>query len=168
VKVGNANRALLGGPSTSPYGTMSRIVLLVAVMLVHAIARADAAEHCPVLPSDVKVQWTYVRGPDFDICYVKRPNSDVQLFGVYLGNFPGFHTESAKKIGLGNIGGRDVTWFAPPADANVGPFSRQTVLSLGTKYPSMTHVWILADTQSELQQTLQILERLRFRDVVAP
>jgi hypothetical protein len=150
--------------SRLPLNFIARVALLAALLLVYQPkAHAGAAESCPVLPSNATVQWTYVLGPDFYVCYVTRPHSESKLFGVYLGCCPDFHEKTLKRIGPGNVAGIAVTWFEPDPDAKVGPFSRQTVIALPSRYRYMAHVWIIADTQEELQQALSTLEKIQFR-----
>src|SRR5690606_24691961 len=52
-------------------GVRPRMKLLVAlVLLLQASASySQPAEHCPVLPPDSGMTWSYQQGPDFGVCY---------------------------------------------------------------------------------------------------
>jgi hypothetical protein len=123
------------------------VVALVLLLIVCGRAHANDAEHCPILPADSALQWTYLQGPDFSICYAHRAKSDVKMFGFYLGCCPDFYPAQLTALEPGVVSGRDVTWYSAEAQARVGPFSRQTVISLESRYRYVAHVWIIADTQ---------------------
>jgi hypothetical protein len=146
---------------------MKHIALITAVLLFHAVVRADAVESCPVLPSDAKVHWKYVRGPDFDVCYALLSNPDPPLFGVYLGNFPDFHQGTLKPIGSSIVAGRTATWYVV-SDPKAGHLSREAVISLDQEFPAVVHIWINADSQARLDEALSILARMKLHDAVAP
>lgn len=147
---------------------MNRVALLVLLLLFQADASAASVDACPVLPSGAGVEWKHSRGPDFDVCYATRGNSKLSLFGIYLGNFPSFRPEGHEILASGNVAGRPVTWYSPDADEDVGRYSRQTVIELGAKWPSLAQVWVNADTEADLSDALSILAKIRFRDLVVP
>ena len=147
---------------------MNRVVLLLSLLLLQANASAASVDVCPILPSGAGVEWKHSRGSDFDVCYATRGNSKLSLFGIYLGNFPSFRPEGHEVLASGNVAGMQVTWYSPDADEDVGRYSRQTAIELGSKWPAVAHVWVNADTEADLDEALSILAKIQFRDVVLP
>src|SRR3546814_14285420 len=61
-------------------------LLAVLVLLLQASASySQPAEHCPVLPADSGMTWSYKQGPDFGVCYAVDSSPGKDAFGIYLG-----------------------------------------------------------------------------------
>src|SRR3546814_20325840 len=91
-------------------------LLAVLVLLLQASASySQPAEHCPVLPADSGMTWSYKQGPDFGVCYAVDSSTGKDEFGIYLVYAPKFDSSHGKAIGAGNVGGRKVKrseWFS--------------------------------------------------------
>src|SRR3546814_1588340 len=82
-------------------------LLAVLVLLLQASASySQPAEHCPVLPADSGMTWSYKQGPDFGVCYAVDSSTGKDAFGIYLGYAPKFDPSHGNAIGAGNVGGR--------------------------------------------------------------
>lgn len=142
---------------------MKQFWLLSLLFLATSQAAARCVEVCPALPSDSGLEWTYSEGPDFDVCRASASGSEDQVFGIYLGNHPSFHPERATSIGRGKVAGRRVTWYRQDPGDSSSAFSRQTLLTLDSKWGYVAHIWVTADTEQQLQDRLSILERIAFK-----
>ena len=140
---------------------MKRLTALAVAMVFSATAAARSIEACPELPTDSEVVWSYQEGPDFDVCYAHEHGSDATAFGVYLGNHPSFHSDSAVRIGNGRVAGKGVAWYRQ--ESGESPWARQTVLTLDRKSGYVAHVWVAADTEQQLKDRLSVLERMVIR-----
>src|SRR3546814_14312583 len=57
-------------------------LLAVLVLLLQASASySQPAEHCPVLPADSGMTWSYKHGPDFGVCYAVDSSTGKDAFG---------------------------------------------------------------------------------------
>src|SRR3546814_11239245 len=87
-------------------------LLAVLVLLLQASASySQPAEHCPVLPADSGMTWSYKQGPDFGVCYAVDSSTGKDAFGIYLGYAPKFDPSHGNAIGAGHLGGRKVQWY---------------------------------------------------------
>lgn len=139
-----------------------RRLALLAVFCGLPVARADmAADSCPALPPASGLTWTYQGGDDFGVCYAAVPGSRTTVIGIYFGNLPAFDPARATAVSAGNVGGREVVWYrhdsAGPGDA----LGLQTLVLVSKRY--VAHVWVLADSQAQLQERLSILKLIRFK-----
>lgn len=125
-------------------------------------AHGQSAEVCPKLPADAQLQWSYTKGPDFDVCQAMRGKQ--QIFGVYLGNHPSFRPVEGLRAEKGKIGKHDVTWYNVPSTDASRPISKQTLLTLSQRPDAqVAHVWVLGANANELNQGLAILQRVQFK-----
>jgi hypothetical protein len=139
---------------------MKHLCLLSLLFLVAPHAFARSVEVCPVLPAGSGLEWTYSEGPDFDVCRASAPGSKSLAFGIYLGNYPSFHSERSNRIGKGRVAGRRVTWYRQGLGDSDSAFSRQTLLTIDRKWGYVAHIWVAADTEQELLDRLSVLERI--------
>ncbi len=141
-------------------------LLVVLVLLLQASASySQPVEHCPVLPADSEMTWSYQQGPDFGVCYAVDSSTGKDAFGIYLGYAPKFDPSQGKAIGDGNVGGRKVKWYERSSfyiHSNPAEFSQETVIELD-RNGSLAHVWVVATSPQQLTQRLAVLSRLQFR-----
>ena len=135
-------------------------------MIAGALSAASFAQDnasCPALPAKSDVEWQYQRGPDFDVCYAVVGKDRHQLFGLYMGVAPNFHTKDHKKAELGSVAGIAVQWYLD--DSNTS-HSRATVLAVHSKADTdyQAHVWIDAKNAEQLLKAKLVLGAIRFRD----
>jgi hypothetical protein len=140
------------------------IALWIFVPKAYAGAQDDAVAFCPVLPPDAALRWTLTLGVDFQICSGSLQGSSEVAFGVYFGNWPGFNRKNAVVIGNGTIGGLEVTWYQHiPINGEVR-LDRDTLIHANPNRPdAVFHVWVLANSDKQLQERLDLLSRMRFR-----
>lgn len=122
---------------------------------------AQSVNACPELPSKEYV-WSYKEGPDFDLCYGKDLKSGADTFGVYLGNHPSFHEVKAASIGMGQVGGIAITWYAMDTKVGNPKLARQTLVPLRKPGTEIAHVWVFAENVEQLEVRLKTLKRIRF------
>lgn len=142
---------------------MKHLVVFAAAMAFSASAAARSIEVCPELPGYSNLAWSYQEGPDFDVCYAREPGSEATAFGAYLGNHPSFHSDGAVRSGKGRVAGRRVAWYHLDATEGEQPWGRQTLLMLDRKNGYVAHIWVMADTEQQLQDRLSVLERMVIR-----
>ena len=126
-----------------------------------AAAARGAAAGCPKLPAGSGLSWEYSQGPDFGVCYAHVAGSDENAFGIYFGYAPSFHPDQAKRIGDGRVAGKRVTWYRASNEDKPLPFARETLLKRDSG--SVSHVWVQASSQQQLDQRLAILDQMRFQ-----
>jgi hypothetical protein len=139
---------------------MNNLLLPLAVLLLAGSAQAQAAEVCPVLPAGAGLTWRHLQGPDFDVCYAVDAESEEDVFGIYLGFFPGFEPGVDHQAEKGVVGTREITWHRGTGRAS-SAYARETLITLGDGYQA--HVWVSAATSRELKERLSLLEQIRFR-----
>lgn len=133
-----------------------QFIVVLALVAFSQIPTAASADVCPGLPASSGLAWQLKRGPDFDVCYAHEVGSTENRFGVYLGYAPGFDVAGAARLGQGRVAGRAVVWYK---DDQGGPFGRQTVFRVD-KTGEWAHVWVLAKTSKELQDSLSVIENI--------
>jgi hypothetical protein len=110
------------------------------------------------------MRWDYREGPDFSTCIGVRIADGKELFGVYFGNYPSFHPESASVAARGIVGGVAVAWYFPAPDAN-GSTLLETVFDIPGPAPDMplkSHVWVLPQRRADLPKTFRLMARIRY------
>ncbi|PZQ17328.1 MAG: hypothetical protein DI564_05820 [Rhodanobacter denitrificans] len=143
---------------------MKFLSAIVVAMLAVPPALARSVDVCPTLPADTHVEWIYNEGPDFDVCYAHPTDSDETIFGVYLGNHPSFHPKRTNRIGRGKVGGLRMVWYRRSSSDSPAAFDRETLLILDRETGYVAHLWVIAETEQQLQERLSVLERMRFKD----
>ena len=139
-----------------------KLIAALAFLLQASTGSPQPADHCPTLPADSAMTWTYQQGPDFGVCYAVDSVTKKDAFGVYLGFAPSFNPESAKAIGRGNVGGHKVKWYARDPSSDPSEFSRETLVKLD-RQGNVAHVWVAAKSEQQLAQRLGVLRRLHFQ-----
>ncbi len=134
------------------------LLLLLGSAAVHA---DQAAVSCPVLPPDSGLTWTYHGGDDFGVCYAQGAGSPATIVGIYFGNAPTFDPARATAVLAGSVGGHEVTWYRHDSAEGGDAFGLQTLVYVSRRY--VAHVWVVADSEAQLQQRLAILKLIRFR-----
>jgi hypothetical protein len=124
-------------------------------------ARADRADSCPALPANSGLTWTYQGGDDFGVCFASDGGPQATVIGIYFGNAPTFDPSRATAVAAGDVGGREVTWYRHDSAAGGDAFGLQTLVYVSRRY--VAHVWVVADSQAQLQQRLAILKLIKFR-----
>jgi len=139
--------------------------LALSVLLLPAVtASAQPVALCPTLPPESGLEWKYLDGPDFGICYAMHAATKADAFGIYLGNFPSFNPAKGIKVATGTLAGKEVVWYRGFGnDDQSQDRVWQTVLQLGNSYTSVAHVWVDASDEQRLQRCLTILERIVFK-----
>ena len=133
------------------------------LLIVVSDATAGSVDDCPILPPNSGLEWTFTEGPDFDVCRASHPGSEDYAFGIYLGNHPSLRSESAVSIENGRVAGRRVTWYRQESGDYSATLARQTLLTLDRKSGYVAHIWVSADSERNLQNTLSILQRIVFK-----
>jgi hypothetical protein len=133
-----------------------KLIAALAFLLQASPSSPQPTDHCPILPADSALTWTYQQGPDFGVCYAVDSATKKDAFGIYLGFAPSFHPESAKTIGRGNVGGHRIKWYARDPSNDPSEFSRETLVRLD-RQGSVAHVWVTAESQQQLASDLRFL-----------
>ena len=142
---------------------MKHLWLLSILLLATPHAFAHSVEICPAFPPGSELEWSYSEGPDFDVCRASAPGSESLAFGIYLGNHPSFRPERSNRIGKGKVAGRRITWYRQDPGDSDSALSRQTLMTLDRKWGYVAHIWVVADTEQQLQDRLSVLERIVFK-----
>jgi hypothetical protein len=137
-----------------------KLLTALAILLQASAGSSDPASHCPVLPPQSDVTWTYQQGPDFGVCYAVDSATHKDAFGVYLGFAPSFRPDPAKPHTAGVIGGHPVQWYRQDPSSNPSEFSREALVNLDRN--SIAHVWVTASSEQQLAQRLAVLSKLQF------
>ena len=140
---------------------MKHCMLACLFVLVSGVAYGQSIDSCPALPKNSALNWEYHQGPDFDICRAMR--GKVQVFGVYLGNFPPLQPQDLTNGQKGNVGGFEVQWIDMKREGTSSAFAKQTVIQIH-KSPGVerAHIWIQAASAEDLSQTQKILSQIKF------
>ena len=123
---------------------------------------AESEEICPKLPKGSGWNWVQTTEVDFDICTAKNPESATTI-GVYLGNHPKLESNNFPLAEKTLVGGYDASW-RKTGDSKY-PFKRDAIITIeGTSYShiSFAHIWIIAGTESELNEAFKLMENLDF------
>jgi hypothetical protein len=110
------------------------------------------------IPADYS--FVYQQGPDFDVYYMRKTvamDSKTQpTMGIYIGGHPSFNPEidGAKKSN-DTIVGQAMEWVSYEKD---GVFHAEAMFTVSGSDGLMTHVFISADTEAELE-TLKAIAR---------
>ena len=135
---------------------------LVLLLLLAGSAQAQSGEICPVLPSGTGLEWKYLQGPDFDVCYALDAQSKQEVFGLYLGYHPSFHPSHEHRAERGYVGKHKVTWYKQGTEGASSAYARETSIPIG-EHGYQAHVWINASTPQELKQRRALLQQIRFQ-----
>ncbi len=141
----------------------SLAILSFALLTAALPARAQAPNPCPILPADSGLEWKHRKGPDYDVCYGKKPGAQGDEFGIYMGNAPSFHPKVEDEMGKGQVGGQVVSWYKPALGNDFSKIAQQTLVTLDEKSGAVAHVWVFAGTGEQIKQRLAVLEKIQFK-----
>lgn len=133
-------------------------VLLAGLALAGA-AGAQAASACPELPGNAGLTWEYRGSADTQLCRALRADGS-EAFGMAISAKPTFEPQRADRAERSQVAGRDVYWYRAEIAAKPGVQARETVLDLPDGRSA--HVWLQADSDSNLQADYQLLQGLAF------
>ena len=142
-----------------------KLLVALALLLQASATYSQPDEHCPMLPADSGITWSYQQGPDFGVCYAVDSSTEKDAFGIYLGYSPKFDPSQGKVIGDGSVGGRKVKWYERSSfyiHSDPTEFSQETVIKLDRDC-SFAHVWVVAASPQQLTRSLTVLSKLQFR-----
>jgi hypothetical protein len=108
--------------------------------------------------------WQFKDGLDF-YTYCSSREDDDHRIGFYVGSHANFHPSDGALKKPGRIAGQDITWFVTPSSEKAPRCSAETLTDYqhpGNFQPVQLHVWIVAPTERELEDTRTRLENLTF------
>ncbi|MEZ0470504.1 hypothetical protein [Luteimonas salinilitoris] len=126
-----------------------------------APARAQVAEACPRLPGDSGLTWTERSSEAFVICRAVSGDGR-EVFGLYLAADSPFQPRRANREERGVINGQDIRWYSGEVATDPDKLVRETLLELDKD--RVVHIWLHADSAQEMQQSMRMVEELRFED----
>lgn len=126
-----------------------------------APAWAQITESCPRLPSDSGLTWTERSSETFVICRAVTEDGR-EVFGLYLAADSPFQPRRANREERGVINGQDIRWYSGEVASDPDKLVRETLLELDED--RVVHIWLHADSAQEMQQSMGIVEELRFED----
>lgn len=141
--------------------TLAPLAALGLMIAAAAPARAQVADACPRLPADSGLTWTERSGEAFVVCRAVTEDGR-EAFGLYLAADSPFQPRRANREERGVINGQDIRWYSGEVASEPGKLVRETLLELDED--RVVHIWLHADSEQEMQQSMRTVEELRFED----
>lgn len=130
-----------------------------------APAQAQDAQGCPQLPADTDLFWQHRATGDADFCRALRLDGS-EAFGLYISPEPSFDPKRSNREETGVIDGREIHWYRSELAGKPDVQARETLVEL--RDGRVAHVWLQADSATQLQQLFQLTRALDFNPVPAP
>ena len=144
------------------YATLITFLALAAVQPVCARRTVDT---CPDLPTSSDITWDFESGSDFVVCHAVRAEKKQQLFGLYLGNYPGFHPDPKQRVTAGAIGGIPVIWYRQRSEDQRDSLQAVVVVPGGRPdLPLEALVWVGSLSRNDRILAFTTIAKLRFKD----
>lgn len=132
--------------------------LLAAGPFVHA-QTAPAA--CPDLPADSGLTWEYKAAASTQFCRALRADGS-EAFGLYIARESAFKPSRGNRSEETRIDGREVHWYRSELAGKPDVQARETLLELPDG--RVAYLWIHANSQDELGESIARAATLRFGD----
>jgi hypothetical protein len=136
----------------------------IVLISISQITFARSIEVCPTLPDESDLVWIYQEGIDFDICYAVHSETEATAFGIYMGGYPSFKLVEGVKIETGIVATKKITWYQMEAEESPLVPARQTLMLINEQDEWFAHIWIVPESNEELQTSISILKRIVFRE----
>jgi hypothetical protein len=150
-----------------------RALLLCAFILLGGTASfqvfgADGDEHCPILPEGSGYVWQWVFHVDAGYCIGRDAKSHkeafefaiVRLNGVMPSDLVDRETSFVKS---GSVGGTPVRWYRAPRHGGPEKLEYRTFTLLNEENEAYIEVNVYAPSESQMNERLKVLERLKYR-----
>lgn len=141
-----------------------KLLITLFISVVSHASHANSVKACPVLPYDSSLEWTYKRGPDFDLCYAIYPDTKDMAFGIYMGGHPNFEANNSDEIEEGIVGGKAIVWYKFETDIKSPIPARQSLLTIDKEGKWFAHIWVISNTKAELKNNLAVLKKIDFKN----
>jgi hypothetical protein len=127
-----------------------------------------AEEHCPKLPEGIGYVWEWVFHVDAGYCIGRVANTrraafefgTSRLYGVMP---PGLVEPETSFVKTGSVGGTPVRWYRSSRHTRPEKFEYRTFTLLDDENQRYLSVSVYADSESQMNERLSVLERLRYR-----
>ncbi|MDH5824119.1 hypothetical protein QFW77_14150 [Luteimonas sp. RD2P54] len=126
-----------------------------------APAWAQTIDACPRLPGDSTLTWTERSSDSFVICRAVTEDGR-EVFGLYLAGDSPFQPRRANREEAGVINGQDIRWYRSEVAGDPDKLVRETLLELDRD--RVVHIWLHADSEDEMRQSMGMVEALRFEE----
>jgi len=134
-------------------------LLLALAGVAHAQSQGDVVA-CPQLPADSGLAWQHKAAGNADLCRALRADGS-EAFGLYIAGEPSFKPGRANRAEKATIDGREVQWYRSEIANRPQVQARETLV--GMPDGRVAHVWVQAGSQTQLDETMNQMQQLRFR-----
>lgn len=138
--------------------TMKPLILLPFLFGLAGFAQAQDAGGCPQL-STVQLNWEQRAYGTTLLCRALRADGS-EAFGISITPEAPYELKRANRRNTGSVGGQGVYWYEGQLATKPGALVRETMFELNDG--RNVHVWMQADSETQLTQEMGNIQSLRF------